>query len=84
MNRNPQESALDLGKYVQHVLLLRAHENRAFAHIMVRRLTYFDPVTGVKVDEPDTTVHDVDRADPGAPRFCPKCSGVRWRRDFWV
>jgi len=54
VNRDPQEIGLDLRKYVQHVLLLRAHENRAFAHIMVRRFTYFDPVTGVKVDEPDT------------------------------
>jgi hypothetical protein len=54
VNRDPQEIALDLRKYVQHVLLLRAHENRAFAHIMVRRFTYFDPTTGVKVDEPDT------------------------------
>jgi hypothetical protein len=54
VNRDPQEIALDLRKYVQHVLLLRAHENRAFAHIMVRRFTYFDPVSGSKVDEPDT------------------------------
>jgi predicted Ser/Thr protein kinase len=53
VNRDPQEIAVDLRKYVQHVLLLRAHENRAFAHIMVRRFTYFDPVTGAKVDEPD-------------------------------
>jgi hypothetical protein len=54
VNRDPQEIALDLRKYIQHVLLLRAHENRAFAHIMVRRFTYFDPVSGTKVDEPDT------------------------------
>ncbi|HXV63002.1 MAG TPA: hypothetical protein VEK15_20045, partial [Vicinamibacteria bacterium] len=53
VNRDPQEIALDLRKYLQHVLLQRARENSAFAHIMIRRFTYFDPVTGAKVDEAD-------------------------------
>ena len=54
VNRDPQEIALDLRKYLQHVLLLRARENRAFAHIMVPRFTYFDPYSRENVDEPDT------------------------------
>jgi len=53
VNRDPQEIALDLRKYIQHVLLQRARENRAFAHIMIKRFTYFDPVTGERVDEAD-------------------------------
>lgn len=54
VNRDPEGIGQDLRKYLQHVLLLRARENRAFAHIMVPRFTYFDPNTGEKVDEPDT------------------------------
>lgn len=54
VNRDPEDIALDLRKYVQNVLLQRARENRAFAHIMIPRFTYFDPVTGQKVDEADT------------------------------
>ncbi len=54
VNRDPLEIAVDLRKYVQHVLLQRARENRAFAHIMIRRFTYFDPVTGEKIEEADT------------------------------
>jgi len=54
VNRDPQEIALDLRKYIQHVLLQRAQENRAFSHIMIKRFTYFDPVTGEKIDRADT------------------------------
>lgn len=53
VDRDPDEIAQDLRKYLQHVLLLNARENRAFAHIMVPRFTYFDPRTGEKVDQPD-------------------------------
>lgn len=53
VNRDPQEIALDLRKYIQHVLLQRAQENRAFSHIMIKRFTYFDPMTGQKVDHAD-------------------------------
>jgi predicted Ser/Thr protein kinase len=53
VNRDPEEIALDLRKYLQHSLLAKAHENRAFAHIMIPRFTYIDPVSGEKVDRPD-------------------------------
>jgi hypothetical protein len=54
VNRDQQEIALDLRKYLQHVVLQRAQENRAFSHIMIRRFTYFDPVTGEKIDRADS------------------------------
>ena len=54
VNRDPEEIGGDLRKYIQHVLLKSARENRAFAHIMIKRFTYFDPATGQKVDEADT------------------------------
>jgi predicted Ser/Thr protein kinase len=53
VNRDPAEIALDLRRYLQHALLARAHENRAFAHIMVPRFTFIDPTSGEKVDQPD-------------------------------
>ncbi|MBI5014396.1 MAG: hypothetical protein HZB55_02750 [Deltaproteobacteria bacterium] len=54
VNRDPEEIALDLRRYLQHALLAKAHENRAFAHVMIPRFTFLDPVTGEKVDRPDT------------------------------
>ncbi len=53
VNRDPEEIALDLRRYLQHALLAKAHENRAFAHIMVPRYSFIDPVSGEKVDRPD-------------------------------
>ena len=55
VNRDPEEISSDLRKYLQHVMLLNANRNRAFAHIMVPRFTYFDTRTGAKIDEPDVT-----------------------------
>jgi predicted Ser/Thr protein kinase len=54
VNRDPDEIALDLRKYLQHALLAKAHENRAFAHTMIPRFTFIDPASGEKVDRPDT------------------------------
>jgi hypothetical protein len=53
VNRDPEEIALDLRRYLQHTLLANAHANRAFAHIMVPRFTFVDPTSGEKVDRPD-------------------------------
>ncbi len=53
VDRDPDQIALDLRRYLQHALLARAHENRAFAHVMVPRLAFVDPTTGDKVDRPD-------------------------------
>ncbi|MGI9331826.1 MAG: hypothetical protein ACR2RL_01590, partial [Gammaproteobacteria bacterium] len=53
VNRDEEEIAEDLRKYLQHVLLLNARSNQAFAHIMVPRYVYFDSRTGLRVDEPD-------------------------------
>lgn len=53
VNRDPDEIALDLRRYLQHALLAKAHENRAFAHIMVPRFSFVDPGSGEKVDRPD-------------------------------
>ncbi len=53
VDRNPEEIAADLRRYLQHTLLATAAENRAFAHIMIPKFTYVDPATGEKVDKPD-------------------------------
>jgi hypothetical protein len=53
VGRDPEEIALDLRRYLQHALLAKAVENRAFAHIMVPRFTFVDPASGEKVDRPD-------------------------------
>ena len=53
VDRDPDEIASDLRRYLQHTLLATAAENRAFAHIMVPKFTYVDPQTGEKIDKPD-------------------------------
>jgi len=53
VDRDPEEIAIDLRRYLQHTLLATAVENRAFAHIMIPKFTYVDPNTGEKVDKPD-------------------------------
>jgi predicted Ser/Thr protein kinase len=58
VDRDPDEIAIDLRRYLQHTLLATAVENRAFAHIMVPKFTYVDPVTGEKVDKPDARLMD--------------------------
>jgi predicted Ser/Thr protein kinase len=54
VNRDPEEIAADLRRYLQHALLAKAHGNRAFAHVMIPRYTYVDPLSGTTVDRPDT------------------------------
>ncbi len=53
VDRDPKQIEFDLRKYIQHTLLYSAHQNKAFAHIMIPKFTYIDPVSGQKVDEPD-------------------------------
>ncbi len=53
VDRDPLEIATDLRRYLQHALLAKAVDNRAFSHIMVPKFTYVDPLTGQKVDKPD-------------------------------
>ncbi|MCP4295772.1 MAG: hypothetical protein GY786_09215 [Proteobacteria bacterium] len=53
VDRDPKQIEFDLRKYIQHALLYSAHQNKAFAHIMIPKFTYIDPVSGQKVDEPD-------------------------------
>ncbi len=53
VDRNPEQIATDLRRYLQHTLLTTAAENRAFAHIMIPKFTYVDPVTGEKIDKSD-------------------------------
>ena len=55
VDRNPNEIEADLRKYLQHTLLATAVTNRAFAHIMIPKFTYLDPLTGEKIDLPDET-----------------------------
>jgi predicted Ser/Thr protein kinase len=54
VDRDPKKIAKDLRKYLQHALLDKAHENKAFSHILIPRYTYIDPVSGTKIDSPDT------------------------------
>lgn len=53
VDRDPEEIAQDLRRYIQHALLANAIENRAFSHILVPRYTFVDPTTGTKIDKPD-------------------------------
>lgn len=53
VDRDPRLIEFDLRKYLQHALLDKALENKAFAHLIVPRYTYIDPETGEKVDRPD-------------------------------
>jgi len=77
VNRDPHEIALDLRKYVQHVLLQRARQNRAFAHIMIPRFSYFDPQTGEKID-----VADVEYMESIEKILSPDESPERRRREM--
>ncbi|MBN4073980.1 hypothetical protein JYT61_00305 [bacterium AH-315-E10] len=53
VDRDPKRIEEDLRKYLQHSLLDKAIQNKAFAHIIVPRYTYIDSNTGKKIDEPD-------------------------------
>lgn len=53
VDRDPLQIESDLRRYLQHALLARATHNKAFAHVMVPRFTFIDPISGRKVDEPD-------------------------------
>lgn len=53
VDRDPMDIEHDLRKYIQHCILAKAVENKAFSHMMVPRFTYIDPRTGEKVDSPD-------------------------------
>ena len=55
VDREPSQIEADLRSYLQYVLLANAHENKAFAHIMVPKFTFINPRTGEKVDQPDDT-----------------------------
>ncbi len=53
VNRDPRQIEQDLRRYLQHALLARATDNKAFAHVMVPRYAFIDPGSGEKVEEPD-------------------------------
>ncbi|MCH2207598.1 MAG: hypothetical protein MK132_17215 [Lentisphaerales bacterium] len=53
VDRDPKKIESDLRKYLQHALLDKALENKAFSHILVPKYTYIDPQNGQKVDSPD-------------------------------
>jgi PrkA serine protein kinase C-terminal domain len=53
VDRDPVRIEYDLRKYLQHALLEKAIENKAFAHVLVPRYTYIDSNSGEKVDRPD-------------------------------
>ncbi|MDF1753804.1 MAG: hypothetical protein P1U89_13570 [Verrucomicrobiales bacterium] len=53
VDRDPERIEHDLRKYIQHALLEKALENKAFAHVLVPRYTYVEPISGEKVDQPD-------------------------------
>ncbi|NQZ58217.1 MAG: hypothetical protein HRT88_12230, partial [Lentisphaeraceae bacterium] len=53
VDRDPKKIEADLRRYLQHALLDKALENKAFAHILVPKYTYIDPHTAKKVDSPD-------------------------------
>jgi predicted Ser/Thr protein kinase len=53
VDRDPKKIEMDLRKYLQHALLDKAQENKAFSHILIPRYTYIDNITGKKIDTPD-------------------------------
>ena len=53
VDRDPEKIEADLRKYIQHALLDKALENKAFSHIIVPKYTYVDVNSGQKVDSPD-------------------------------
>jgi len=53
VDRDPSKIEADLRRYLQHALLDKALENKAFSHILVPKYTYIDPLNGKKVDSPD-------------------------------
>jgi len=53
VDREPSKIEADLRRYLQYALLANAHENKAFAHIMVPKFTFIHPNSGEKVDQPD-------------------------------
>ena len=53
VDRDPLQIKADLRRYLQHTLLARATRNKAFAHVMVPRFTFIDPLSGRKIDEAD-------------------------------
>lgn len=77
VNRDPDEIARDLRRYLQHALLAKAHANRAFAHIMVPKYTYVDPQSGEKVDKPDEAFLESIEAI-----LAPGRSGIAFRNEI--
>jgi predicted Ser/Thr protein kinase len=53
VDRDPKKIEQDLRKYLQHALLDKALENKAFSHILVPKYSYIDQHSGKKVDTPD-------------------------------
>ncbi|MBT4287154.1 MAG: hypothetical protein HOD92_07425 [Deltaproteobacteria bacterium] len=53
VNRDPKQIEYDLRKYLQHALLYSAHKNKAFAHVVIPKYSFIDPVSGQKIDQPD-------------------------------
>lgn len=52
-DRNPSAIEQDFRKYIQHVLLDQALNNKSQSHLLVPRFTYIDPVTGERIDKPN-------------------------------
>lgn len=53
VDRDPERIELDLRRYLQHALLDKSVENKAFSHILVPRYTHIDPESGHKIDKAD-------------------------------
>ena len=50
VNRDPKRIEKDLRKYLQHIFLYRASNNRTFQKRMLDQYSFIDDVTGVKVN----------------------------------
>ncbi|MEN9360772.1 MAG: hypothetical protein RL095_2307 [Verrucomicrobiota bacterium] len=53
VGRDPERIEADLRRYLQHALLDKALENKAFSHILVPRYAYVDSQSGDKIERPD-------------------------------
>jgi len=50
VNRDREKTENDLRKYIQHVLLYRASNNKSFSKVLVDQYSFIDPISGARVD----------------------------------
>tara|TARA_R110002020_G_scaffold248845_3_gene462844 strand:- start:1281 stop:3812 length:2532 start_codon:yes stop_codon:yes gene_type:complete len=52
-DRDPKAIEIELRKYIQHVMLDQAVNNKSFKNLMLPKYTYIDNITGDRIDKPN-------------------------------